>query len=61
MVVTYKAARSNSNDSDECSWTWNVSASVNTISHCIKMLFHVKNRQVFLAYPVFGTYRFILD
>ena len=53
MMVTYKVSYSNSNDSDEFSWTWNVPASVNkTFPLCLKMLLHLKNRQVLLMHPV---------
>jgi hypothetical protein len=52
MVVTYKVSYSNSNDSDEFSWTWNVPDSLNKIFPlCLKMLLHFKKRQVFLAHP----------
>jgi hypothetical protein len=45
MGATYKVPYSNSNDSDEFSWTWNVPASVHkTFPLGLKMLFHVKNR-----------------
>jgi hypothetical protein len=54
MVVTYKVSYSNSNDSDEFSWTWNVPDSLNNIFPlCLKMLLHFKKRQVFLAHPVY--------
>jgi hypothetical protein len=53
MVATYKVSYSNSNDSDEFAWTWNVPASVNKIFPLgLKMLFHFKNCQVFLAHPL---------
>jgi hypothetical protein len=53
MVVTYKVSYSNSNDSDEFSWTWNVPDSLNNIFPiCLKMLLRFKKRQVFLAHPV---------
>jgi hypothetical protein len=54
MVVTYKVSYSNSNDSDEFSWTLNVPDSVNKIFPlCLKKLLHFKKRQVFLAHPVY--------
>jgi hypothetical protein len=53
MVVTYKESYSNSNDSDEFSWTWNVPDILNKIFPlCLKMLLHFKKRQVLLAHPV---------
>jgi hypothetical protein len=54
MVVTYKVSYSNSNGSDEFSWTWNVTDSLNKnlFSLCLKMLLHFKKRQVFLAHSV---------
>jgi len=46
---------SNSNDSDEFSWMWNASDSVDKIFPlCLKKLFQFKTCQVFLTYPVFG-------
>jgi hypothetical protein len=53
MMVTYKVSYSNSNDSYEFSWTWNVPDSLNKMFPlCLKRLLHFKKRQVFLAHPV---------
>lgn len=52
IVVTYKVSHLNSNESDEFTWIWNVSASVN-ISFplsCFKILFHFENHQMFLVH-----------
>jgi hypothetical protein len=51
MVVTYKVSYSNSNDSDEFSWTRNVRDSLNKMFPlCLKMLLNFKKRQVFLVH-----------
>ena len=49
MVVTYKVPYSNNNDWEEFSWTWKAPDSVN----CLKMLFHLKNRQALFTHPVY--------
>jgi len=45
------------NDFDELSWTWIVPVSVNNFFPplCHIMLLHFKNRQLFLAHPVYVT------
>jgi len=53
MVVNIKASYSNNNDLDEFSWTWNAPNSINKIFPLFfKMLFHLKNGQVFMTHAV---------
>jgi len=54
MVVTYKVSHSNSNDSDEFTRIWNVSASVNKSFQlsCFKMSFHLKKSSDVFGAPV---------
>lgn len=53
MVVTYTVSYSNNNDYHRFSWPWNVSASVHQIfTPWLKIKFHFKNCQVFLAHLV---------
>lgn len=53
MVVKNKVSYSNSNDSDEFSWTWNAPDSANKIFPlCLTKLFHFQNCQVFLMHLV---------
>jgi hypothetical protein len=42
---------SDSNGSDEFLWAWKIPASVKCFPICLKILFHLKNHQVFLTHP----------
>jgi hypothetical protein len=63
MVVTYKVSYANNYDSDESSWTWNASASVNKFFHfALKFIAIQKPSGVFEA-PCISDYdtHFLVD